>query len=257
MKKVVVSGCSFTFEDWNWPTFLVNHLNVPTKDLINVGMASQGNGLISKKLIYAVNKVLENTNPEDILVGIMWSGVDRIDFHSENNYSSKDWGNNGHVDNIHNPTNVAVDKKWYFINPGWDTLENPHPLMDSYYRYFHSNIGMLVNTIQSILLVQWFLKEKGVKYFMTTYMDIFGKYPKEVMESEEIKYLYQLIDFDNFINVDGCYEFVSQNYPSGMPPEEKDAIHPLKSGHEFFVDNAVIPHINKMGIKPNTYIHLI
>ena len=48
MKKVIVSGCSFTFEDWNWPKYLIKHLNVPTRDLINVGMASQGNGLISK-----------------------------------------------------------------------------------------------------------------------------------------------------------------------------------------------------------------
>ena len=89
MKKIIVSGCSFTFEDWNWPKYLIKHLNVPTRDLINVGMASQGNGLISKKLIYAVNKELENTDSKDMLVGVMWSGIDRVDFHSENNYSSE------------------------------------------------------------------------------------------------------------------------------------------------------------------------
>ena len=72
MKKVIVSGCSFTFEDWNWPKFLRKHLNVSKQNLINVGMASQGNGLISKKLIYVVNKELETTKPEDILVGVMF-----------------------------------------------------------------------------------------------------------------------------------------------------------------------------------------
>ena len=108
MKKVIVSGCSFTFEDWNWPKFLIKHLKIRKENLNNVGMASQGNGLISKKLIYAVNKELETTKPEDILVGVMWSGVDRFDFHSENNYSSDNWGNNGHVSHIDNPTKVAV-----------------------------------------------------------------------------------------------------------------------------------------------------
>ena len=257
MKKVIVSGCSFTFEDWNWPKFLIKHLKIRKENLNNVGMASQGNGLISKKLIYAVNKELETTKPEDILVGVMLSGVDRFDFHSENNYSSDNWGNNGHVSHIDNPTKVAVEKKWYFINPGWDGLENPHPLMKSHYEYFHSDIGMLINTIHSILLVQWYLKEKGIKYFMTTFMDIFNRYPKNILESEDVSYLLELIDFNNFLNVDGCYEHVSKNFPSGMPNSENPGIHPLESGHKYFTDTVIIPHLNKMGIKSNSDRDLI
>jgi hypothetical protein len=244
MKKVIVSGCSFTFEDWNWPKYLIKHLNVPTRDLINVGMASQGNGLISKKLIYSVNKELENTDSKDLLVGVMWSGVDRVDFHSENNYSSENWGNNGHVSNIQNPTKVAKDRKWYFINPGWDTLNDPHPLMESYYRYFHSDIGVLLSTIQSILLVQWYLKERGVKYFMTTYLDIFGGYPKELMESEEIKYMFNLIDHERFLPVSGCYEYLRDNFPEGVP-SGKGGNHPYESGHQYFTENIILPFLDE------------
>jgi hypothetical protein len=75
-KKLIASGCSFTFEPWSWPTPTSQLLNM---DLINVGMGSQGNGLISKKIIYTVDKELKKTKPEDILVGIMWSGIDRHD----------------------------------------------------------------------------------------------------------------------------------------------------------------------------------
>ena len=50
MKKVLIaSGCSFTFENWNWPGHLSGNLGL---EIINVGMGSQGNGLISRKLIY-------------------------------------------------------------------------------------------------------------------------------------------------------------------------------------------------------------
>ena len=250
MKKIVVSGCSFTFEDWNWPKYLAKHFGLELRDITNVGMGSQGNGLISKKLIYAVTKSLEIYKPEEILVGVMWSGIDRFDFHSENNYKSTNWGNNAHVSNIDNPTNVAEDKKWYLINPGWNTLDDPHPLMESHYRYFHSNIGAVVSTLQSILLTQWFLKEKGIKYFMTTYMDIFNKYGKHFLDSTDIKYLYNLIDFDNFLPIEGCFEYVTRNYPQGMPTD--GGHHPQPDGHEFFVNNAVVPFLEgKEIIKKN------
>ncbi len=43
MKKILLaSGCSFTFEPWNWPGHLSQKLDI---NLLNVGMASQGNGL--------------------------------------------------------------------------------------------------------------------------------------------------------------------------------------------------------------------
>jgi hypothetical protein len=116
---------------------------------------------------------------------------------------------------------------------------------------------MLINTIHSILLVQWYLKEKGIKYFMTTFMDIFNRYPKNILESEDVSYLLELIDFNNFLNVDGCYEHVSKNFPSGMPNSENPGIHPLESGHKYFTDTVIIPHLNKMGIKSNSDRDLI
>lgn len=248
MKKLVVSGCSFTFEDWNWPRFLGECYGLSLKDIVNVGMGSQGNGLISKKLIYAVTKELETQNPKDLMVGIMWSGVDRVDFHSENNYNSGNWGNNGHISNISNPTNVAEEKKWYVLNPGWGLNKDSHPLMDNYYEHYHSNVGAMVNTIQCILITQWFLKEKKVPYFMTTYMDIFNMYDKEFLNNPEIKYLYDLIDFSKFLPIRGCFEYIKTNFPEGMPEcnNEYDGHHPLENGHKFFSENAIAPFISEM-----------
>lgn len=247
MKKLIVSGCSFTFEKWNWPTFVAKHFKLGDGDLINVGMGSQGNGLIAKKLIHQVSQQLKHHKPEELMVGVMWSGVDRFEFHSEERYNSGNWGNNQGAKNVYNPTRIADDYNWYIINPGWSEMPDSHPLMEAYYQYFHSDIGAMIKTLESILLVQWFLKENKVPYFMTTYMDIFNKYETNIMDSPDIKYLYELIDFKRFIPVKGCFDFVFEHFPEGIP-DGKNAWygrHPLESGHKFFADNAVVPFLDR------------
>ena len=101
-KTILVSGCSFTFEPWCWPTFTTNELET---NLINVGLASQGNSLISKKLIYNTDKFLKSNSNEDLVVGVMWSGIDRHDFHIDEEIKL------ANIDGwLENPTKIIDDK---------------------------------------------------------------------------------------------------------------------------------------------------
>ena len=113
-KTILVSGCSFTVENWCWPTPTTNELDT---NLINVAMGSQGNGVISKKLIYNTDKFLKSNSNNDLVVGVMWSGIDRHDFHVD--YDVK-------LENIdgwmQNPTKVIDDPN---INSGW-IITNHH-----------------------------------------------------------------------------------------------------------------------------------
>lgn len=162
-KTLVASGCSFTFEPWNWPTFLSNELNM---DLINVGMASQGNGLISKKAIYIVDSLLnDGKNPEDILVGIMWSGPDRHEFYTS------DTSRLTNIDNwVENPTSVIphpdnLYRNWIITNCHWSVNNS-----QLYYKYFHHNVSAMIQTLQNILLTQLYLEKKRCKIF---YVNLF------------------------------------------------------------------------------------
>ena len=74
MKTLIDAGCSFTFEPWNWPTLTAQSFGL---SLSNIAMASQGNDLIKKTIIAQVEKELQTKKPEDLLVGVMWSGADR------------------------------------------------------------------------------------------------------------------------------------------------------------------------------------
>lgn len=237
-KKLIASGCSFTFEPWNWPTFVCDEIGL---DLINVGMASQGNGLIAKKAIYQVDKLLKSHNPEDIIVGIMWSGVDRHEFYTDD--SNKISNVNGWIEN---PTNVVDDRKnWIITNFMWT---EPHAKI--WYENLHTHIGAMIMTVQNILLTQWYLERHGVKYFMSTFLDIFHANGADYLVSHpEVKYLYEMIDFSKFLPVNGCHEWVNDNYSEeGFNSPDKygnRGIHPTKFGHIKFAQEVVVPYIKE------------
>lgn len=243
MKTLIASGCSFTFEPWNWPTFVANKFNL---ELRNVGMASQGNGLIARKLIYEVNKALDLYNPDEILVGVMWSGTDRHEFYKEESIDSKSWGNYPKdYNDVKNPTNVVDGKlNWYILNHHWTNKEST-----TYYKNFHTVVQGMVLSLEHILRVQLFLEKMGIKYFMSSYLDIFSD--ASLMNNDEISYLYKNINLNSFLPVKGCHEWVKENYSNNggfNEPDEKGyiGIHPTEFGHKKFTDEVIIPHLNKI-----------
>lgn len=247
MRKILLaSGCSFTFEKWNWPTFVAEELDM---DLLNVGMGSQGNGLISKKTIYSVTELLKTYKSEDILVGIMWSGVDRYEFHIDfNNHTDREIYKQNIDGWFENPTDVVPGhKNWIIANPHWNSSYSLN-----WYENYHTNIGSMVNTLQYILLTQFFLEKNNIKYFMTTYMDIFYKqnisHNNYITNNVETKYLYDMINFDKFVPIIGCHEWVKEHYEYNggfNPPDNKGIIgvHPTEFGHKRFSNEVLVPFI--------------
>jgi hypothetical protein len=235
-KTLIASGCSFTFEPWNWPTFVCNEMNY---NLVNVGMASQGNGLIAKKAMYQVDKLLKTHKPEDIVVGVMWSGIDRHDFYTDD---SKRLSNiNGWIEN---PTNVVDGRKnWVITNYMWDI-----PQAKIWYENLHTYVGAMLMTIQNILMVQWYLERKGIKYFMSSYLDIFHANGADTLISHpEVKYLFDMVDFSKFLPVSGCHEWVKENYDelgfNGHVGYEHRGIHPTEFGHKKFSEEVIVPYL--------------
>lgn len=235
MKKLIVGGCSFTFEPWNWPTYVSREMGWGLK---NTGMGSIGNGLISKKLIYEIEQHLKVMNPEDIIVGVMWSGIDRNEFYInkiEPNFPYNGW--------VENPTRVAKEHNWLITNVHWRFKKSK-----MWYEHFHTDNGSMIKTIENVLRLQWYLNQKGIKYFMTSYMDIFQKSGngKRIVEHNDVNYLYDLIDQTKFLDVAGCYEWMLENYKELGFPQNKPEVwgtHPTKEGHLEFSKKVIIPYI--------------
>lgn len=248
-KVLVVSGCSFTFEPWNWPKYVAEEYNL---EIYNVGMGSMGNRLISRRVIAKIEQLLQEYKPEDILVGIMWSGSDRLDT----------WVPDNEIPSIEstqklgfrqNPVHISDEehKNFWITNMHWTDNFSIAKGM------YTNDVDNFLSTITDMLFAQYYLKAKGLDYFMTSFVDIFtGNHYWDENNSffnyPDIKFFYNMIDQSKFTQEncnDWCWE--NQNEPGHYVKQEnlddKHPVgHPNALGHEMYSKNVLIPFINKL-----------
>jgi hypothetical protein len=203
-------------------------------------MGSQGNGLISRGIIYNVTQALKTHQPKDILVGVMWSGSDRHDFRCTDpnllGFVTKRIKNGW----MKNPTGFVkdADPNWVILNKGWD-----NPEAEAYYRTFHDNIGSSIYSIEHVLRTQWFLQSRGVPYFFSDYIDN-NLVAVENLQHDEVKYLYEQIDRGQYLPVTSEYNWVRNNSKLlHLWPTEalKGPWHPKTEHHKEFTDQVIMP----------------
>lgn len=237
MKKLITGGCSFSEciqHPGTWPKHLANSL--PQYQHTSTAMGSQGNGLISRRIIYQVTEELKHTAAKDILVGIMWSGPDRHDFYQ---LRTKQFINDDGW--MENPTRFVANGQgaWTILSSGWLM-----PMSRNYFVNFHDQVGQYIYTLEHILRTQWFLKSQGVNYFMTTYMN--AVLPELAQTHNDTRHLYNLIDHETFLSVQGQYEWC-RDY-SGFPFPMPNDPHPGVEQHKAFVNQIIIPHLKERNL---------
>lgn len=264
LKCFISTGCSFTdvpipeiqdlsyveLENYkqyslSWPVHVNNELKTIPKYR---GKGASGNGIISRTTIYEVTETLKQFNSDEILVGIMWSGYYRQEIYSvdRQDYYLPERITRSKVDksNNFNPISISGEPNYYKIMPYWND-----ELSTLYYKNIYDEIGSYILTIEHILRTQWFLKTHNIKYFMTTYMSSPNVLPnKNIINHSDIKYLYDMIDFDNFLNVDSeydwCKRFQDESTWDNLNVEHK---HPNTLQHKAFAEQVILPHLQNKG----------
>jgi len=235
MKTLVTGGCSFSecISPWidTWPRHLARAL--PDYQHISTAMGSQGNGLISRRIIYQITQLLKTINAKDILVGIMWSSPVRHDF-----YSIDELELEPHDGWIENPTRFVDNTTggWVIVNPGW---RNQYAVQ--HYGNFYNHTGSLVYTYEHILRTQWFLKLHDIRYFMSTYTDKI--FPPDSINHTEVRYLYDQIDHSKFLPVGGEYEWCRDRSGLPIPGERQGDLHPSTEQHGEFTHRVILPFL--------------
>lgn len=231
---LVSSGCSFSFDDFTWPTYLAKCLNAEHHQM---GWGSSGNGFISRRAIQKVIELLNNSvDSKDILVGIMWSGPDRIEIYTEDPTVYQVLS----VPRISETgicvwPNDDVTGKWIIMNASFDNC-----LAKAYYQTFHNDTQSMIHTYEHILRTQWFLEKHNIKYFMTTYT---SEVITDAVNTIQTDYLKNSVDWSKFLPVTGCYEWVRDNSKFQFPdPLDR---HPGRSQHEDFTKQVIMPFLKE------------
>ena len=241
--NLVTGGCSFTAYDGCWPYWLKRELirfpNGKNVKLINTARGGIGNEIISRKVIFEVNKlILADVDPQDIFVGIMWSGANRMYMYSDDSLMLKEIFNN----------NLPLDEK-SFIQLKWGEQDHNPPKPDQwpkndmhgryfhatpasgdpehklfnnfaekYYKWFHNNTMATARTYENVLRVQWYLQNLNINYVMQPYTPWWdgGYRNKRLIEKKtklpnvQLEYLMNMIDWSKFTDI-SCYQWVKDN----------------------------------------------
>ena len=255
-KVLITSGCSFTESKYNsdspddrltksWAWHLGRYLNDFGYKFVNKAMGSQGNGLISRGILYQITEELKTKSPDDLLVGVMWSGTDRHDYRVQNpEYQDfiMDKVYNGWMEN---PTGFMpdIDKRWIILNHHWANPDDKGRLnkqADLYYRNFHDNISGYIYSLEHMLRLQYFLKCNNIKYFFTIYQD--HVFDPSVISNPEVNYLYNLLDKSHFLPVTSEYTWCVErkiDREHWICPHPHN--HPSTTHHYYFTHEVVIP----------------
>jgi len=234
-KIFVSSGCSFSEcispHIQTWPRHTSNYIQ--PKQHISKGMGSQGNGLISRSIIYEVDRLLnEGVKNTDIIVGVMWSGYSRSEYYWDTKSRGGEWEPLHNDGWMYNPTNfnkVDTCGNWIITNYAWKSCKE-------YYKYYYDHVGGQINTLEHVLRTQWFLEKNKIDYFMMQYknetFDLYNAIP--------CLHLYNQVDWKRFVLRQGCHEWCKQKNENYIDNETQ---HPTTEAHKDFTESLIIPFI--------------
>ena len=173
--------------DITWPVHVQKAFGLAQHEVDHTAIGASGNKIISRRVIHRVLKALKTHNPEDLLVGILWSGCDRHSVMLRENPRTYDKctklqsiphtyaeflkekdvrGAQMVSTNFNTPLTIGDDTQYnhYILNPHWED-----ELTVTYYNDFVDALGSIVQTCEDILRTEWFLKKHNIKYFMAEY----------------------------------------------------------------------------------------
>lgn len=263
-KYLVAGGCSFTSNmlSESWPESVCSKMNMVG---LNTGIPAIGNNMILMNVLHVLQRMLkQGIDSKDIVVGVMWSHADRVEYYRED-----------HREDIL-PQGKAVPSVVKFVegsnghwvpfsptNIGWIAQNLDDPNSDLYPEYtreyvklgetmmrefYLSDVSRVINTMKSILTLQEFLKNNHIKYFFAKYID--DAFIKDSWDHPEASWLVDLIDWDMFIpegEFEWCYDNTDLSFKEelafGRERDRNFPCHPTPEQHDIYAEQVIVPRL--------------
>lgn len=281
IKKIITSGCSFSDAPFSWDKQLQEHCLSLEKNIefSFLGLGSQGNELIQKKVSLEIYESLKKYNPDEIVVIVMWSGTERKTFYFNNpaeiDKLTKYWKKN----NIYwgrqffdLKNDVGENPKYYFNttqnhgdynpNEGWANFNfvyNSVGLSEEYFKSTSDNIHSVHVTLENIIMLQNLCKVKGIRFYQQFYRNYVYEDLLNNKDHQLNEYLYNFLDHSTIVLTTGMYEYLKNIYEpieknhrwsflySPHKKSEKYFIegdhHPNEEGHKKWLNDILLPFL--------------
>lgn len=263
-KHLVTSGCSFSAINQNcWNVGLGKILNLP---LTNMAVSSAGNSWISKSAIHAAQNLIEaGLSGEEILLIVMWSGIDR----KETFISSRETSNYKNL--LAAPETMAInpanfidsireisDIDGYLL--GTLSCQFGNKKVNDFKRRligeFYPDEALAIESYENFLRLQWYCVANNITLINLTYMDLMH-YPRYHFADQRdghplttefyprnVAPLHRMIDSTKWIfwkESGGLYEYTRDN----NLPFAADNFHPYVTTQEYYARTFLLPALKE------------
>tara|TARA_E500000331_G_scaffold321240_1_gene335368 strand:+ start:573 stop:1373 length:801 start_codon:yes stop_codon:yes gene_type:complete len=259
MKKILLtSGCSMTATQRFYSPTWADHISKSTKmSLLNPSTPGIGNHVIATNCIEGVEKLLQDYHAEDIQVVLQWTGINRYDkiIKKNNNYYTT------------RPGSFLSDQSDLLVRVLSTWRDN------DFWRNHYSNQEneqAFLETLENILMCQFYLKEKNISYKMFcawdlfTHLDTSSRISLELLNnsnqftndnynnksfdlikdrSQITSFFWNLIDWNNFwtfndeqVKSGGMLQWIKKNVPKQDWFIKPQDYHPSHSAHQQFAN---------------------
>lgn len=215
-----------------WPIWLRERM--PDATHYSEGLGGQGNHLIAHRTQYRTEQLLKEHPAEDILVGVMWTGVDRWEF-----FSTEDLGFERVTGEEVNPVKFIPEApgSWVMTHPQYI-----HERNGLFYKYFYDSCWMQIQTLEAIIHTQRYLRERGVRYFMSQSFN--GCLAESRRPDPNLSWLWDQVDFSTWLPVQSMQDWCREHCP--IP--EVNNFHPRPEQCDKFVDQVMWPYLVKQNL---------
>lgn len=195
MKCIITSGCSFTagielddyYEDKDngregsnliW-SYHIKESIWPDAKFINVARSGASNTAIVRRVSHAVYEALQTYSPEDIIVLVMWTGIDRREWRLGTRAEIKEHSEFKYFNSLASDGSLMLKLKNSFFkdfpNPSWEdmrrkNLKDEHlgNIVKEYYSNHVTWVNSVYATLKEIEYLSLYLDKNKIKYYYTT-----------------------------------------------------------------------------------------
>lgn len=247
-RHLVVSGCSFTHNNYDTPCSWANTLAVWSGMTIdNLAIPGAGNTHIKNSTILHLEKT--QSSPDDTLILIMWSGPERIDWITDRQQSN--FKSMYPFEYFYTPENeLTLGGSW------WSNDAKTH-LTQTIVEYskYQSNSSLALNSWLQIQDLENYLKLHNYNYYFMSwfnYSDPVDFKNRWIEFAAELTNLGLTLDKTRWINsdVENSLGRWAQNHPEFLIA---DKFHMGWQGHEQWLRKILVPELINKNILSNEY----
>lgn len=269
---LVTAGDSFAYDKYNFLQFLEESYN----KVYNISSPGVANRFIKHRIQYCIMDLLNKRVPrENILVGITWSGINRVSLVDVEKFGDEDYNTKRYLQP--QPIDYLADQFMFGQEDSdilWSNFSIAHTEFypaKKYFGNFYSRYDGVVGLLECIVDTQRFLESCGINYFMTTSWNLF-KYDYEdwlfrtpgthndyyenknktfqyehcftnLRRNKLYNYLVDQINFTKFLDIEGIWEYCYEINPNR---NHKIDHHPNKDEIKILTDKIIKPFIEKL-----------